>query len=361
MKLKNIDKSFEQEEVKTSKYSKSYYNSAETVPEHKLSDVLSDLEYQYIIKESCTPKQARAKLNKAIKGLRCAEESYIEALKNAPIELCYFPVHYMRLDRYKYTVGFEGACRSRVKDFGSRGKKVHMPDLFTTDADVNEEFFDEGSHSAFDAHDEKYKDVTVLGSNNIERVITFAEFKADEGREITQAEYQILQTVYFPIWVVRVDADEEIRYTYISDCTDEVNITVGYNQSVLEDIAHQIRKPRKFLWRLSEIKFYLWSWLVICALCFATSILLNLDIITQYKHIEATGPLFVGLLGTLFIHWVMYFLTYKVIGVNSETNPLIDSITIGERKAKFFWILFVLTYTVIPIAATAALVIIDKL
>lgn len=361
MKLKNIDKSFEQEEVKTSKYRKSYYHSAEVVPENKLCDVLSDLEYQYIIKEKSTPKQVKAKLKKAIKGLRCAEEGYIEALKNAPIELCYFPVHYMRIDCYKYTVGFEGACRSRVKDFGSHGKKVHFPDLFESDADLNEEFFDLSSHSADDAHNKKYKDVTVLGSNDMTRVITFAEFGATEGKEITQAEYQVLQTVYFPIWVVRVDSDEEIRYTYISDCTDAVNITVAYNQSALEDIAHKIRKPRKFFWRLSEIKFYLWSWLVICAICFATSILMNLDIITQYKHIEATGPLFVGLLGALFLHGVMYLISYKVIGVNNETNPLLDSITLGEKKAKFFWVLFVLTYTVIPVVVTAALVLIDKL
>ncbi len=361
MKIKNIDRAFEQEEIKTSKYNKSYYHSAEVVAEHKLGDMLSDLEYQYVIAEKSTAKQAKAKLLKAIKGLRCAEESYLEALKSAPIELCYFPVHYMRLDRYKYTVGFEGACRSRVKDFGNRGKKSHMPDLFASDADMNEEFFDVGAHNAFDAHDEKYKDVTVLGSNDMARVITFAEFGATEGKEITQAEYQVLQTVYFPIWVVRVESDEEIRYTYISDCTDTVNMTVAYNQSVLEDIAHQIRKPRKFFWRLADIKFYLWSWLVICALCFATSIILNLDIITQYKHIEATGPLFVGILGALFLHAAVYFISYKVIGVNNETTPLLDSITIGVKKAKFFWVLFVLTYTVIPVAITAALVLIDKL
>lgn len=361
MKLKNIANSVDQEEVKTSKYSKSYYHSAEAVPENKLKEVLTDSEYQYVIKESSTPKQARAKLKKAIKGLRCAEEYYIEQLENAPIELCYFPVHYTRIDCYKYTVGFEGACRSRVKEFGIHGKKVHLPDLFTTDADLNKNFFSLGSHSADDARQEKYRNMTVLGGNNVERAITFEEFGPSEGKEITQAEYQVLQTVYYPIWVVKVDSEDEIRYTYISDCTDAVNMTVAYNQSVLEDIAHKIRKPRKFFWRLNDIKFYLWSWLIICATCFATSILLNLDIISHYKHIEATGPLFVGLLGALFLHWAMYILAYKVIGVNSESNPLIDSITIGEKKAKLFQILFILTYTVIPVLATAALVIWDKI
>lgn len=361
MKIKNIANSVNHQEVKTTKYSKSYYHSAESVPENKLCDVLTDSEYQYVIKESSTPKEARAKLKKAIKGLRCAEEQYIEMLENAEIELCYFPVHYARIDCYKYTVGFEGACRSHIREFGSRGKKVHMPDLFSKDAGMNDDFFSLSSHHAEDARDEKFKNVTVLGSNSMERVITFYEFGADEGKEVTNAEYQVLQTVYFPIWVVRVESDEEIRYTYISDCSNTVNMTVAYNQSVLEDIAHKIKKPRRFFWHLSDIKFYLWSWLVICGICFATSIVLNLDIITKYQHIEATGPLFVALLAVLFLHWAMYFIAYKAIGVNSETNPLIDSITIGEKRAKLYTIFFILTYTVIPVVFTAALVIYDKL
>ena len=360
MKIKNIADSFEQAEVKSSKYSRCYYDEAEKLTFNRLGDVLTDSKYQYVIKESSTKEQIKAKLEKKISTLRCVDGEYIEKLRAAEAELCYFPIHYMRLDCYKYKVGFESACRSCIKEFGNKGKKDHFADLFSKDADQNKSFFNIKSQEGDDACKEKYSDLKVLASNDMYKVITFSEFKAEEGREVYAAEYQVLQTVYYPIWVVRVEFGGEERYTYISDCNDTVNMTIAYNQSMLEDIAHKIRKPRRFFWKLSEMKFYFWSWLIIAAICFFVGIVLNVDYIVKSKAISATKPIILSASISMLIHWGVYLMAHKVIGVNSETNPLIDGISIGEKRAEWYKTLFLMTLSVIPMVISIFFVLVDK-
>ena len=361
MKIKNIATSFEQTEVKSSKYSKCHYDEAERLNTYRLGDVLSDSEYQYVIKERSTLEKAKNKLLKKIKELECVDEGYIEALHKAEVKLCYFPVHYMRLDCCKYTVGFESTCRNDSMDFGVRGKKGHYADLFCRDAYENHLFFDLSGKEGDDARLAKYADLDVLGSQDMNKMITYAEFDPREGKEVYSAEYQVLQTVYYPIWVVAVESEGEKRYSYIADCGDEVNMTVAYNQAMLEDIARQIKGSRRYLRGLFDMRFGLWSWLVIAAICFVTGIIMNLDRIVAGGAIRSMGPFTVSFLICIVIHYIIYAIALRAVGIHSENDPLVDGLSVGARKAEFLKNLVIITATALPIIMTTTLVIIDKI
>lgn len=360
MKIKNIANSVEQNEIKSSKYNKCYYDSAEIVEIRKLSDVLTDSEHQYVVKEKCTPEQARAKLKRKVKGLRCTDSAYIKKLCEAEIKLCYFPIYYMRIDCYKYRVGYESACRSSVRDFGRAGKRGHYPDLFCVDAPKNSKFFDLNGREGDNARKAEYADLEILGSQDMKKVITFKEFKPEENREVYSAEYQVLQTVYYPIWVVVVECEEKEIYTYISDCGDEVNASIAYNQTMLEDVTRKVRRPRRFFWALSDVKFFWWSWFVVAAICFLFGIAFNADKIVDGVVIDSLKPFISSAVVSILLHWIIYSLALKQIGVYSDTNPLIDGVEIGAIRAEFWRILFVISMSVFPVVITAFIITYDK-
>ena len=361
MKIKNISNSFEQTEVKSSKYSKCHYENAEKLNISKLGDILSDSEYQYVIKEKSTPERAKNKLIKKIKELECVDEGYIKSLRGAEAKLCYFPIHYMRLDCYNYIVGSETASRNDAIDFGVKGKKDHYADLFCRDAYENHRFFDLSGKVGDDARLAKYADLDVVGSQDMNKVITYAEFDPSEGKEIYAAEYQVLQTVYYPIWMVVVEYDGEKRYSYISDCGDEVNMTVAYNQAMLEEIARRINSSRKYLRGLFDMKFGLWSWLLISAICFVTGIIMNIDKVIKGVAIKAIGPFTVSWIVCLVAHYIVYAIALRVVGIYSENDLLADAFDVSVKKAEILRKLVILTATALPIIMTTSLVIISRI
>ena len=225
----------------------------------------------------------------------------------------------------------------------------------------NHLFFDLSGKEGDDARLAKYADLDVLGSQDMNKMITYAEFDPREGKEVYSAEYQVLQTVYYPIWVVAVESEGEKRYSYIADCGDEVNMTVAYNQAMLEDIARQIKGSRRYLRGLFDMRFGLWSWLVIAAICFVTGIIMNLDRIVAGGAIRSMGPFTVSFLICIVIHYIIYAIALRAVGIHSENDPLVDGLSVGARKAEFLKNLVIITATALPIIMTTTLVIIDKI
>ena len=360
MKIENITNSVEKIEIKSSKYSQEFYDDAERLDVRKLKEALTNSEYQYIIEAKSTQEQAREKLEKKIKGMRYADRAYLEQLRCAEIKLCYFPTHYMRVDRYKYTEGFDSACLSSIKDFGIKGKKDHYSDLFSINVKQNKKYYQLNGNVGDDARKEKYAQCDVLGSGDINRIITFTEFEPEEGKEVVSAEYQILQTAYCPIWVACVQNGGEDRYTYISDCTDTVDLSMAYNQSELEDISRRLRKPRRFFRKLSNMKFYLWSWAIITAICFVVGMILNVDRMVEGKAIQSISPFIVAAVVSALLHWLLYLIASKTIDNQGDLNPLIDGLTIGETRVKILKELFILSFTFLPMVLTVIITLISK-
>lgn len=359
MKIKNITDSIQREEIRSARFSMCCYDSVEKLESFRLSELLTESEYQYVIKEKNTEAKIRNRFEKTLKEQKRVLSDYVESAKNATVQLCYFPIYYMRLDGFKYTVGFESACRSRERSFGIHGKKDHFVDLFSNESYNNKRFFDLNNNEGDDARKSKYANITVLSNNNMNKVITMNEFDNANSGDVYASEYQVLQTVYYPIWKISFMFDGEERVSYLSDSEDFANLTVAYNQNELEEISHNIKQVRKFFWRLGNAMFWLWSWIPIVFLSFVTSIIVNVENILNGYALDISRGMALGIVISVLVHWLIYYVTCKAIDVHGEQNILVDSIKIGEKKATFFKYLFVLSISVLPIVLTAVLEILD--
>lgn len=333
---------------------------------------------QFVIKEKLNANLAKKKFLSELKKQKFCDKSFLQSAQNVSMSLAYFPVFYIHVDNYTQRI----YCKDDIKkqtgvnikaSYKEGSLSVESSPSYSTvgykDSSFDRKFeVNKNIHAnVFTMKDNPFfstlqREGAELNTENSSIDIYVDKSGTDNYilkalskyymKNVVDATYEILQVVYFPVWVSEVEFNGKTYKSFVSDCKRNSILSLSFDNIKIEKAKNYYEKTENVFEKLSNIYFQFWSFVIVLIFAIAVNI----------KFMEDVGKdkiLLMIIPGILF-HWLMYYIVSRLVSrsyfdvskTEKKDNYLIF---LKNTKAKLifaltlFCISFVLPAVYIPI------------
>ncbi len=245
---------------------------------------------QFVIKEKLTKELVYKKYQKLISKYSASMPQFVENASNVKISLSYIPVFLADISSISYIQSLTKTTYTRTgtrvsASISNEDVSISSTPIYTTgyasagSYERTEEikshkkihcstglkgFFSTTSRQGCEVTIDNYsQEVLIFGGHN-KPDIALDAIGTYYMKDLTKANYKLLQLVFFPIWKCEYEYSGTRFISYISDYGNKYELSYATN-SLKEKHEKQINeKLRDKIENRSNIMFYLWSWILVC-------------------------------------------------------------------------------------------------